>query len=355
MKNRTKVFIAVLLMSLVSIQISPWLTHTQALVAAEANNKNNYYGIVKFYDEKPNSLDVLFIGDSNFYRGIMPTVIWKETGITSYVIASPSQTTWVAYYQLKQALEYQKPKLVILEANQIYEKVKVRQERMVRYVNSMKADSIRMDAATDPSFQLTDEYQFQVLQDIMNGQLAEFKRVMTNEEKTTEEAINYKGFILNVKKVPYTGNTNFMDTNRVGYGIDYDYVSYFDDFIQLCWDNDIEVLLVKGPDATEWSNEGHNITQDFADAEGVPFFDFNTDLRDVTIDWENDTYDGGTHLNVFGAEKVSKDFAHYLKENYVFEEHTDKDVIASFNKGHEVLEKQKEEMVASCNESDDER
>lgn len=355
MKIRTKIFLSFLLLSLVAVQISPSLTKREVLVAAEATSKNNYYGIVKLYDEISNSMDVLFIGDSNFYRGIMPTVIWKETGITSYVIASPSQTTWVAYYQLKQALEYQKPKVVVLEANQLFEKVKVRQERMVRYVNSMKSDAIRMEAAMDPSFGLTEDYQLNTLQDVVKENITKLKSKLNGTEAKKEDQINYKGFILNTKKVPYTGNVDFMNTNRVGYGIDYDYVSYFDDFIQLCWDNDIEVLLVKGPDATEWSHTGHDITQVFADAEGVPFYDFNKELDPSVIDWQNDSYDGGTHLNVFGAEKASRVFAQYLKDNYQFEPHTDKDVIKTFDTGHEVLEKQKEAMIASGNEGDDER
>ena len=46
--------------------------------------------IKNFYSEKKNSIDVLFIGNSEGARAYSPIVIWNEYGITSYNYGSSS-------------------------------------------------------------------------------------------------------------------------------------------------------------------------------------------------------------------------------------------------------------------------
>ena len=46
------------------------------------------------------------------------------------------------------------------------------------------------------------------------------------------------------------------------------------------------------------------------------FIDCNLHLDEMNFDWMHDTPDCGDHLNVFGAEKVSRYLGKYLKDNY---------------------------------------
>ena len=45
-----------------------------------------------FIKEKKNTIDVLFIGDSGIYSDVSPMAIYRDTGITSYDLASPAAT-----------------------------------------------------------------------------------------------------------------------------------------------------------------------------------------------------------------------------------------------------------------------
>ena len=41
--------------------------------------------------------------------------------------------------------------------------------------------------------------------------------------------------------------------------------------------------------------------------------------EEIGIDWSTDTYDGGVHLNVFGAEKMTNHFGKLLVKQYGLE------------------------------------
>ena len=54
----------------------------------------------------------------------------------------------------------------------------------------------------------------------------------------------------------------------------------------------------------------------------LTFIDLNK--IDIGIDWSKDTSDGGDHLNIYGAEKVSSYLASYLKDHFSFEKKSEK-------------------------------
>ena len=57
-------------------------------------------------------------------------------------------------------------------------------------------------------------------------------------------------------------------------------------------------------------------TQEFANNKGLDFIDLNLNYKDFGFDWNTDSADGGDHLNVYGAEKVSKYIGKIIQEKY---------------------------------------
>ena len=84
------------------------------------NVDNTRPGIETFYAQPRDSIDVLFLGTSSFRNGFSPITIWEETGITSYLRATAGQLPLVSYYYLLEALEYQQPKVVVLEGASLF-------------------------------------------------------------------------------------------------------------------------------------------------------------------------------------------------------------------------------------------
>ena len=68
-----------------------------------------------FYQEENNSLDVLIFGDSHTYCGISSDIIKAKTGLNTYNYGLAGLNFTEVYYNLLEALEYQTPKLVIIE------------------------------------------------------------------------------------------------------------------------------------------------------------------------------------------------------------------------------------------------
>ena len=69
----------------------------------------------QFYRMDRDCVDVLFFGSSIAANAFVPQEIYNDYGITSYNLASEQQSVFLSYYWLKEALRYQKPKLVVLE------------------------------------------------------------------------------------------------------------------------------------------------------------------------------------------------------------------------------------------------
>jgi hypothetical protein len=68
-----------------------------------------------FYHLPNDSLDVVFIGNSHTYTAFQPMVIDEILPIHSYVLGVSSESIVVSYYELKELLRTQHPKVVVLE------------------------------------------------------------------------------------------------------------------------------------------------------------------------------------------------------------------------------------------------
>ena len=70
--------------------------------------------------EPENTIDVLFLGDSEAYCAFVPMRLWKNTGITAYVCSSVDQKLYETEAFLHTAFQKQSPKIVVLETNVLY-------------------------------------------------------------------------------------------------------------------------------------------------------------------------------------------------------------------------------------------
>ncbi len=70
----------------------------------------------RFYALGEGEAQILVVGSSHAYSTFDPSVISRITGKSSYILASNSQNTVQAFFNVKEALHYQRPEAIILEA-----------------------------------------------------------------------------------------------------------------------------------------------------------------------------------------------------------------------------------------------
>ena len=296
-----------------------------------------------FHEEKKNSLDVLFLGDSNIYCGITPMKIWNEYGITSYNLSSSEQKVWTSYYLLKEALKYQKPKLVVIDSYMMFCASNSANALVRQALDNMKLDSVKLEAINDPIYNFSNldklSYIFPIIEyhtrwNRLNEN--DFRRIRNNYK-------NYcKGYIM-YKQKKYTGHRQDEAMDVI---INDNSKNYMEKIIELCKENNIEILFTKIPTTEFWVEEQHNAMVEYCKEKNIPFVDMSED-DNLQMDWVNDTFDDGVHLNVYGAEKVSTYIGKYISEKYKLENHKDDENYSNWNEDLQKYEEKKASKTES--------
>ena len=269
--------------------------------------------ISQYYNESKDH-EVVFIGDCEVYANFSPMVMYEEEGIKAYVRGSSQQLIWQSYYILEETLKYEIPKVVVFNVNSMRYSEPVSEEYNRLTIDYMKWSKQKVDII---NASMTEEesiwyYIFPIL------------RYHSRYDKLTEEGFEYlfkrkdntfNGFLVNknVKPVENLPVQRKLATYQFE-DICYDYLNKI---TKLCKDNGIELVLIKAPSLYPyWYDEYDEQIRNYAEENDIAFYNLKNNVEEIGIDYSADTYDGGLHLNLNGATKLSKFFAKLLKENY---------------------------------------
>lgn len=270
-----------------------------------------------FYGEKSKSVDVLAIGNSDLYSAMNPLQIWKEHGYTSYVCAEPQQSIFAAYYMLKEVLTCQKPKVVLLEVDELFSKnesedIDEALNNAIKYTFPLFEYHSRWKDLTAEDFKDNDpDY---------NTRMESKGYIFHNNIKSNPDGFKY---LLKNRKASITQTTQ----------------SYLKKFIKLAHENDAEVMFVWFPSATTATTKRHETVQRLAKSLNIPFVDFNIDQYGTGFNWQTDTRDGGNHLNYSGATKITRFLGKYLQQNYQLTDHRHDPQYEQWNKDYDAFMK----------------
>lgn len=291
---------------------------------ADANTEVMSAMVTKAYlAEERDTIDVLFLGNSNMYRAFNPIQLWQEQGITSCDIGMPGSNTVELYRKAVDFMKYQKPKMIVVETDCMFDGVNVFDANGNLIVSkSTKIESKvkeRMDAYKNSFDNLDDA--------IMSGisyrwplmkYKYRWKRIKSRD--FTDEKGKYKfvakGYVNGVEKKPFKYGATYMGVND---GSTADISSNSDIYIkklnELCKANDCQLVLVSVPCGKYWNWQKHNAAQKFADENNIKFLDFNVETQLIPeFSWKNCSRDGGTHINGKGAKYVTHAMGRYLVE-----------------------------------------
>ena len=256
--------------------------------------------------ERSNSIDVVFIGDSEAYSSISPMQMWKKRGFTSYVCATSGQQLPHSNTLLHRATLDQSPRIVVIETNAIYRKFSP--------ANSL----FRTLQDVLPIFEYHDRWKSLSLEDFTTNIMTTYSHSLKGFRiKKDVKAARPSGHMAPSGRVQKIRLLNKL---------------YLQLMIDHCRSIGAEPLLVSTPSTINWNTARHNGIKAFAKEMGVKYLDLNTMPTKVDIDWSTDTRDGGDHLNLSGATKVSDYLSDHLARFYKLPDHRHDAAYAKWNR-----------------------
>ncbi len=299
------------------------------------------------YSLEDNSIDVLCLGSSHGYTSFQPNILWKEYGMTSYVLCSSQQPLAMSYYLLKEALKYQHPKVVLLETYYI------------RVDNGKMEVPLRLALDGLP----LNETKFEVLEDL--GRDMSWKEKLSyyipflkyharwdsleNRDFNTKLYLKGSAITYNVNPMEDPGLPDFKKD------IPKTLRRYLKKIRKLCKENDIQLIFYATPYGIGDNYENYaerqavnNSLEKYCARNNIPFF-FYQKTGEAGIDFAKDFSDS-THLNARGAAKITRHLAHYFREHFEMPDHRGDEAYSSWDEDYEKYQRDVDEaLLAQAN------
>ncbi len=294
--------------------LTPILAPKYLSLSPEGSLTEEYYAAAR---ETPH--DVLFIGDCEIYESFVPAVLWQEYGISSYVRGGAQQLVWHSYYMLEDALRYETPAIVVFNvlALKYGEPQREAYNRMTldgMEWSPVKVEAIRASMTEEEDF-LTYVFPFFRYHSRW-GELTREDFTYAYKEKPT---VSHSGYLMQTDVVPHDPTTDIPPDPLLDYTLPETAMTYLDRMVTLCREKGIELILVKAPTnhwRYHWYDEWDAQVSDYAAEHGLAYYNLIPKAADMGLDMATDSYDGGVHLNVSGAEKLSRYFGRILAETH---------------------------------------
>ena len=278
-------------------------------------------GLDRYYELPDDSVDLLILGSSHAFEDINTAYLFDNYGISSFILAGSIQPMWNTYYYLEEALDYQTPQMIVLEAY----------TTTLAYDYSDNSRIIKNNYGIRNSYRKYQSLKESVSQDEFDDYYLEYRQW---HSRYTEMAANnydcyyekplyqyFMGFGVNFKTTEYERNDAKISDESLNMKNKSE--KYYRKIIELCQEKNIPLVIVVSPYiVTQREQKIYNYAEAIAEEYAVPFVNYNSeeyyDLLD--IDFQSDFADQG-HLNYKGNLKYTQAIAELVTSVYSFEDH----------------------------------
>ena len=296
-------------------------------------------------------LDVIFLGASHVYRGVSPMELYEKYGILSYNLATPAQPVAGSWVLLKKMYEEYNPETVVLDVSSLFYQPG---SSMWRYIlDNMEFSLLKYQFAKEYAQELFPDETNDGLLSIMfpiiryhslwttikrdnfrptGGEYYTHGQLLSNECSPSPysiEDIIYETEQLEKydsgKILEFTGNKTMgtvISKSVYDTSVNERALVYLQKIKMLCEEHGSRLLLIKIPTMkipqwypTTWTQIKSAEMSVIAEELDLPFLDLMFGGESI-VSFETDTMDTGTHLNMFGAKKISDYLGAHLLENH---------------------------------------
>lgn len=298
-----------------------------------------------FYAEKDNTLDMVFIGSSAIYRYAVPPLIWNESGLTSYVLATPGQQFSLTPSIIRECEKSQNPSLYIIEVRRlISEDVAIKKGQVEEDPETRK---IYLQLLTDNLLYSLNRYF--LIEDAVEekDKTAWHIDIIRNHSDWKELSLSSFSLMFYHKKHALK-SARTLDT--VQPQVMWDTTAYKDKKLALedeteaklikvlkyCRDNGCHVLFVSTPYVSdELSIAEENYIGDIIKSYGFDYLNCNYYYDEIGMDFNTNFYNN-RHANVLGAENVTRFLASYIAMHYDIKTNHSDSIASEWNKAYKI-------------------
>ncbi len=273
-----------------------------------------------FYSQRRDTVDVLLLGSSHIGANLSTAELWERYGIASFDLWGSVQPFWNSYYNLKEALKTQSPRVVVLEM-------------LAATMDWEYSDDARQIVNTEAMHMSLNKVQNILVSappERWGDLLTVFPVVHTRYNEITQDDFQYsdrqrmasdKGDISKLYSLSGLGPGDDAAVRQVAdvCPLPAKQEKYLRKIVELCRQKDLPLLFL-----TTYSSQGgrvgaqpaYNRVQQIADEYGIPYLNANLAGEDAGFEQAKHICDDGDHLNYMGARHMADWLGAYLKEHY---------------------------------------
>lgn len=317
--------------------------------------------ISKAYRGEPrDSIDTVFIGNSDIYRAISPVDLFHQTGITSAIAGRPNKQLSEVPGDIRDILRYQNPKTIVLETDCMFSGTN---PGFKKGISPLEAEAAKVDVASQAPSKATDadvvgqapskatdadgagQAPSKATNAPQQNIFDKCKALLQEGDSAFLAALNYKfplvkyhdnwkhlklttflqprgkyhfsnkgmAYANTVKAYPF-GNEYMQLSGGKHAMLSEEKLDQFQKIYDLCDRNGIRLVLLTVPSANTWNKGKSDTVKQLAKKYDLTYYDYNRQLP-AGFNWVTDSKDGGNHLNYAGASAVTKDLAKKLTDD----------------------------------------
>ena len=281
-----------------------------------------------FYELPRNSLDILILGNSHAYSTYDPKIIDAICYTNSFVIASNSQKIEQTYFNLKEALSNQNPKLVVIQLSILTGdswKNQEADERVYSNLDGMQWNFNKIEAIINqrPSKDYINAL-FPLLRSHQNWKNTELvhENLIRIEENEKED---YSGFSPRESEMGEHIKAKYLLAEKEdfkNFQINSSDIIYLKKIQQLSKQENFKIIYVMSPKFSNIINNTYKYKyqkiNQLISSFGAEYLDFNQLNSEIGLTDRN--FENGfisyQHTSHFGANQISIYLSNYLKEHH---------------------------------------
>ncbi len=278
-------------------------------------NKSESEALGRIFLQPDEKYDVVLAGPSHIQYGIQPEILREKFSVSACNTATAAQSVPTSYYVIKEMIRRHTPKIVVMDLFCLfYPEEYFSVARFHQAIDNFPFGKTKIEAVEDLAKDDWEEFILNYM--LYHGRWKTLKRedymVLKefDEEKQVLDAVS-----------EFENDFQALDKSVV-YDVPQTALEYLEKIVDLCKENDVELILTVIPYRADVDNNSvtgvyqqgiYNQVELYAKEWGVEFINMLHLLDEIGFDFKTDMAEF-SHLNKSGSDKVTDYWGKILKE-----------------------------------------